>query len=170
MSEDYIDSFIEDLGQKPTCDWCHHPWHTKLTSRLCSHCYRIRREIVSLEREIKQKGVSLEREHDYKIALRKSQLARAEGMHYGNLHKRAISALDLEHELTNLSKKFLNKQMFYGDATSIGWALSLNQRMYVFYLLSLMQREYLRRNRHRMAQSQVTGTSLAEVEAIDHDD
>jgi len=91
-------------------------------------------------------------------------------MHYGNLHKRAISALDLEHELTDLSKKFLNKQMFYGDATSIGWALSLNQRMYVFYLLSLMQREYLRRNRHRMAQSQVTGMSLAEVEAIDHDD
>lgn len=120
-----------------------------------------------MEREIESAGLSLEREYDYKVALRKAQLARCEGSHYGNIHKKDISALDLEHELDDLSKHFLNKKIFYGDATSIGWALPPPQRMYVFYLLSLIMRQYLRRNRRRLAAFDIKGMSLDEIKGLE---
>jgi hypothetical protein len=118
-----------------------------------------------LEREIETTGLSLEYEFDYKVALRKAQLARCEGSRYGNIHKKDISALDLEHELDDLSKLFVKKKSFY-DATSIGWALPPTQRMYVFYLLSLIKREYLRRNRRRLALD-ITGKSLDEIKSLE---
>src|ERR1700730_6844363 len=169
VSDDFIDSFFEKLAQQVRCGWCCHPRQTKLTSGLCSHCYRIRRQVLSLESQIKDEGLSIERKHDYKVALRKAQLARSEGLRYGNINKRDISALDLEHELDDLAKNFVNQKIFYGEATSIGWRLPSNQRMYVFYLLSLMQREYLRRNRHRMAEFDIAGMTLAEVQALNND-
>jgi len=168
VSKDYVEDFIEKLAQQPICVWCRHPWQPIYKSDLCSHCYNIRRQLPAVKREIETEGCTLEREIDYKIALRKSQLARTEGTLYGNLHKRAISALDLEHELTDLAKKFVNKRLFYGDATSIGWALPLNQRTYVFYLVSLLQREYLRHRRHRIAQLDAQTMSLAEIEAFEN--
>jgi hypothetical protein len=168
VAKSFVEDFIDGLRQHTTCDWCRHPWEPISRAGLCSHCYNIRRKLLALTKLIKDQGSSIEREIDYKIALRKSQLARAEGLHYGNLHKRTISALDLEHELTDLAKKLVNKRIFYGDATSIGWALPFDQRMYVFYLLSLVQRQYLRQNRHQMAQRETEGMSLAEVEALDN--
>lgn len=120
-----------------------------------------------MERDIETTGLSLEDEYDYKVTLRKAQLARCEGSRYGNIHKKDISALDLERELDELSKRFLNKKIFYGDATSIGWGLPSPQRMYVFYLLSLIMRQYLRRNRGRMAAFDITGMSLAEIKGLE---
>ena len=168
MHDDFIESFFQSLAETITCAWCRHPWKTTLTAGLCSHCYRIKRQIRRLDREIEKAGLTRELESHYKVALRKAQLARSEGSCYGNIHRKDISALDLEHEFDELSKHFLNKKIFYGDATSIGWGLPPPQRMYVFYLLSLIMREYFRRNRGRLAAFDITGMSLDEVKALEN--
>ena len=158
MNDDFIEDFFQRLAETVTCDWCRHPWERDLTSGLCSHCYYIKGQLRKAER----KGG-----YDYKVALRKAQLARSEGSLYGDIHKKDISALDLEHEFIALSKLFGKKRMFFFDANSIGRALPSPQRMYVFYLLSLLMRAHLRKNRSQMARYEIQGISLDELDALE---
>lgn len=159
MSDDYIEDFFQGMAQKDLCAWCRHPWKPVATAGLCWHCYSIKRQLRKAER-----GNNYQ---DHKIALRKAQLARAEGIQYGDIHRKDISALDLEHELHDLSKRYVNKRLSCVNATSIGWALPPTQRIYVFYLISLLQREYLRKHRHRIAACDASLMSLAEIEELD---
>lgn len=150
INDDFIEEFFQGLAETVTCDWCRHPWERDLRSGLCSHCYYIKRQLRKAERN----GGD-----GYKVALRKSQLARSEGLLYGDIHKKDISALDLEHAFIALSRLLGKKRMFFFDANSIGRALPSPQRMYVFYLLSLLMRAHLRQNRSQMARRETQGIS-----------
>jgi hypothetical protein len=88
---------------------------------------------------------------DYRVALEMEKNAKLEGRAYGNIPARPISGLELEHELSLLSKKFVKKDLFYGTANLFDWSFTTNQKKIIFYVLSLMSRAWLRRTRRMRA-------------------
>ena len=61
-----------------------------------------------------------------------------------------IGGLELEPEFSFISKRFVKKDLYHGDANLFDWTFNANQKKVIFYLLSLMSREYLRRRRKWM--------------------
>ena len=83
----------------------------------------------------------------FRAALKMEENAKAEGDIYGNVAKYDVGGLKLEHELSFISKRFVKKDLYYGDANLFDWTFSADQKRVIFYLLSLMSREYLCRRR-----------------------
>jgi hypothetical protein len=82
-------------------------------------------------------------------------LAKGEGEAYSDLSADRIDGLKLEHELSYLSRRFLRKDLYRGLATPLEWSFPPEQRVLLYYLIALMNREYLGRNRRRIAESRV---------------
>jgi hypothetical protein len=59
-----------------------------------------------------------------------------------------------------LSERFVGKDFFNGLATPLNHSFALNQRRYIFYLLSLMNREWMRKYRRSNAMGTVMRRTL----------
>jgi len=163
--DDYVDLFFESLNSAKACNWCRHPNRKVLTRiGLCPHCNRIRKKVRRLESQLSdQRGVAhpiLEFEH--KRATTKADLCKLEGDLYGKIDSK--SQLDLEHELDKLSRWYVHKRLFSHDASWLGSVIPPQQRRVLFYLLSLMNREYMRLNRDELAFQRMRSELLPDVE------
>jgi hypothetical protein len=155
-SKEYACEFLNGVFNAPRCDWCKHTRKKVYRKGLCRHCYDISREVVKIEaqaRAYREQGQPIQRFLDAKldVARRMAESARVEGNTYGDIHMDDISGLTLEHEFSFISKLLLRKDLFYGKANLFGWSFTLPQRRLIFYLLSHLSREYLRRNRRQKA-------------------
>ena len=125
---------------------------------LCGHCNRLRLKLKAKEdyaakfqKEAGGLPYPLIMSFDLRVLRRMVEDAKAEGRIYGGAHKEEITGLKLEHELDLLGKRFVRKDFFHGDATWLAWSFCPDHRRFVFYVLSLFNREYMRRNRRRRA-------------------
>jgi hypothetical protein len=86
--------------------------------------------------------------------------AQNEGRRYGRFYDEDLNDLKLEHEWRVLSEHSVGEDLFYGIVDALNASLDVNQRRYVFYLLSLVNREWLRSNRRSIAYGIVQQATL----------
>lgn len=104
---------------------------------------------LSLERlEVANQG-----RQTYDLRVQREMVAdcQFEGRLYGRFFDDDLLPLGLENEFRRVSQHFVNEDLFNGMANSLNHSFSVNQRRYLFYLLSLMSRERLRKTRRRRA-------------------
>lgn len=157
---EYAAEFLEGLFSRVKCQWCQDPSRWVYRSGLCRHCYGISRRLAKAEKAVKTAKSSSKRvppslHLEVKTARRMADLAKAEGRTYGAIHERQVTGLDLEHQFSLLSERFLGMDLFYGKANLFDWSFSADQKRLIFYLLSRLDREFNRRHRRRIASSQV---------------
>ena len=165
--EDYPTRFLEGIYAEAKCDWCKDPRGKIARSGLCWSCYRIKNTVAKLQSKMdkhkkRQVRIPFELRFDLTLGKQMARLAKAEGARYGSIHRENISGLDIEHELSSLSKHFLGKDLFFGDANLFQWSFSLSQRRLIFYVLSRLQREFLKRHRRTIAGSRPPETTNEE--------
>jgi hypothetical protein len=111
-------------------------------------------------RKLERRNEAFEREHggllrdmlfDVRVQRHMIENAKAEGETYRYFFDDDLLPLGLENEFRTLSAHF-GKDFFYGMANSLNHGFSLNQRRFLFYLLSLMNRESMRNSRRNRAQ------------------
>jgi hypothetical protein len=83
------------------------------------------------------------------------QLAKMEGSAYGDIHTRDVSGTDLETQFSLLSKAFIKKDLYDGEANLFDWSFSLDQKRLIYYLISKLMRERRRRARRGVAMATV---------------
>jgi hypothetical protein len=136
-----------------------HPSKRRLRKvRLCTSCNRLKLRLKKLEADADQQrqqgGGRPYLEREIRIHRTMIDCVQGEGRKYGRLYDDDLQPLRFEHEWRLLADRFLHAdQMFYGYANSLNYSFGVNQRRYIFYLLSLMNREYSQRNRKRIAQA-----------------
>jgi len=159
--DDNAAEFLESLSQEKTCQWCQYPYERIYRASLCRHCYNIRCALNRIRARVKNcessggghpKVDPIELDRQYRVAVEMEKGAKIEGNRYGGVADRQVTGLDLEEEMSSLSKSFLGKDLYFGRANLLNESFSPNQRKVLFYLLSLVQREDLRRTRRRGAQ------------------
>ena len=84
-----------------------------------------------------------------------AQGAQIEGRKYGKVFEDDLADTTLEYEFRFLSTQSTGKDLFFGLTNSLNYSFSVNQRRYVFYLLSLMSREIRRKKRRGHAMYEV---------------
>lgn len=158
-SGSYARTWIENVAARgPVCAWCRHPEKPVHRAGLCAHCYRIQRQVARLDSACKGRGRTGSRrasQLEIRIARQMMTLAKGEGEAYSDLSANRIDGLKLEHELSFLSRRFLRKDLYRGLATPLEWSFPPDQRVLLYYLIALMNREYLRRDRRKIAESRV---------------
>ncbi len=168
--QDYAAQFLKSLFQRPRCDWCQHVEQPLYRRGLCRHCYRISRQIVRSEAVRKQSHQvrgSIPTSHllaldlSAKTARRMAVLAKSEGQAYGDIHVRSVGGLALERQFSRLSRCFVGRDLFDGDATLFDWSFTLNQKRLLDYLVSSLNREFARRHRQGIAAAQITHGSAS---------
>lgn len=88
------------------------------------------------------------------------QSALAEGKIYGQFYDENLNDLKLEHEWRITSGRCVGKDLFYGIVDALNASFNVNQRRYIFYLLSLINREWMRKNRRSIAYGIVQQATL----------
>lgn len=101
--------------------------------------------------EAKHSGLTFTMIWELEVQQAMVESAQGEGRRYGNFYNEDLNDLKFEHEWRMLSEHTVGKDLFYGIVDALNHSLSLNQRRYIFYLLSLMNREWMRANRRRLA-------------------
>jgi len=119
---------------------------------LCRHCYDIRGKINRLRKQVEEHkktagGIPFELDYLYRTALAMEKDAKIEGQKYGQVYADDITGLRLEHEFSEISKRFVRRDLYYGKANLFGWSFTPSQKRLLFYLLSLMSRAHLSRTR-----------------------
>ena len=152
----YAADFLNGVLDEDTCEWCKHPEELLYRKHLCRHCYNISREIAKFELKVKKYEqadlpIPFILEYNLGVAKRMAQSAKREGSRYGDIHKRKIDGLDLEHEFSFLGESFIKQNLFHGHANIFDYCLSSSQKAFIFYNLSKLSRKYMRRNRRRNA-------------------
>ena len=164
---------LDRMGKSRECSWCKHPRKSVYRAGMCTHCYRIKRNLVRLHREVQRLRktaaphprfgvIPFQLDHEYRIALEMAEAARCEGRKYGSIHRDDITNLKLEHEFSFISKRFLKRDLYRNDAWLFE-CFSASQKRHLFYITSLMTREFLRNNRRAIAAGQVSGLSIDQV-------
>jgi hypothetical protein len=91
-----------------------------------------------------------------------AEAAQSEGRVYGDAHREHVTSLKLEKEFGFISKHLLKKDVYrHGDYLFDSFTAA--QKRQLFYIVSLMSREYLRKNRRKIASLAVQGRSTEEV-------
>jgi len=161
-TQDYPEQFLQSLSNRSTCDWCKHPVKPIYRAGLCRHCYDIRGKINRFRRKVeeyKKRGgghpllgpVPPSLKGEYRAALKMEGSAKVEGRRYGRVYEGDINGLDLEHEFSCLGRLLVRRDLYQGHANLFDWSFTPSQKRLLFYLLSLMSREHLRRTRWRRA-------------------
>jgi hypothetical protein len=157
----YAAEFLEGYINKVKCQWCQDPSRELYRARLCRHCYGISRRLAKAEKTMlaaKSSPMHVSHSHiiwldlQVKTAQKMVDLAKADGLRYGAIHERQVTGLDLEHQFSLLSQRFLRKDFFYGQANLFDWSFSADQKRLIFYLLAQLHREFNRRHRKGVAQ------------------
>ncbi len=85
------------------------------------------------------------------IATRMKNLAQQDAERFGDINKRIIDGVDLEHAFNELARIVIHRALPYNDASVFEQSFTLPQRRFLFYLLSSLFRIYNRRHRKTTA-------------------
>lgn len=156
----YAREFLKKIHAQTRCRWCKHPEQAIHSGGFCRHCYRIRRQLAALSSRIEEcksrkQPISRDLDSRFKVAAKMVELAKMEGSTYGDLHRKKVMGVDLEHQLSLLSKSLLGKDVYFGDANLLDWSFSPVQKRLIYYLLSKLLRERARKTRRGTATSLV---------------
>ena len=163
--EKHCQSILASIESEPTCAWCKHP-HKRLYRRgLCGHCHRLQRKLAERERVTAsweargEDEPAWNREVQWRLNVARNMvdLAKAEGEAYGDIHQRKVDGITLEYLFRHLGMSFLGKRFFlreypsYGGSALFDLCFSPNQMRVMFYLVSVLMREFRRKKRRREA-------------------
>lgn len=153
---EYAARFLERMHSDATCEWCKHPEKSLYRASLCRHCYDISREASKLESQVEkcrrgQRPVPFELGFRLKSAKKMVQLAKMEGSAYGDIHTKDVTGLDIEHQFSSLSEALTKKDLYFGTTNVFDRSFSPDQKRLIYYLLSKLWRERLRRSRRSAA-------------------
>jgi len=166
IPEDYCADTMEHIRNRTTCEWCHHPKRPVMQrTKLCKHCNRIRLILNTLEERNrafaeKHGGLTFTMQWEVDVQRAMVQSAQGEGKMYGRFYDEDLNDLKLEHEWRILSERYVGQDLFYGIVDALNASLGVNQRRYIFYLLSLLNREWMRKNRRSLAYGIVQQATL----------
>jgi hypothetical protein len=164
--EDYCAGTIEHIRNRTTCDWCLHPKMPVMQrTKLCRHCNRIRLGFNALSErnrkfEEKHGGLTFTMRWELEVQQAMMESAQGEGRVYGRFYDDDMNDVRLEHEWRITSSRCVGKDLFYGIVDALNLSLDVNQRRYIFYLLSLINREWMRKNRRSLAYGMVQQATL----------
>lgn len=166
LASDYPRTFLEQMHRGSCCKWCKHPEKSLYAVGLCSHCYRIRQKVSNLESRVRlckerKQSISFDLDLRLKTARKMVHLAKMEGSAYGDLHRKDVTGLDLEHQFCLMSKSLVRKDLYFGDANLFDWSFSPDQKRLIYYLLSKVMRQRQRRARRGRAMGMVVSGDLA---------
>ena len=82
------------------------------------------------------------------------ELAEHEGEFYFRF-AHPVTGLELEHELSYVSERWIRKDLFHGWANILDWSFDPTQKRLLYYILRKMIVEYLRANRRNIAEGNV---------------
>jgi hypothetical protein len=98
----------------------------------------------------------------YMTAVQMAEDAQWEGRMYGSLYSADLTGLDLEWEFSLISKELLKRDLYNGHAFLFD-CFAASQKRLLFYLLSRMSREHLRRKRRFSCEWKVTNKEISHV-------
>jgi hypothetical protein len=163
FTNDYPRTFLEQIHREPSCEWCKHPEKSLYAAGLCRHCYRIRQKVSNLESTVRlckerKQSISFGLDFRLKTARKMVNLAKMEGSRYGNLDRKNVTGVDLEHQFSLLSKSLVREDLYFGLANLFDWSFSPDQKRLIYYLISKVMREQSRRSRRGRAIALVIGS------------
>ena len=160
--DDSAQKHLERVAANELCNWCRYPYKPIYRGGLCRHCYGIKAELKRLHKEVVDRrargdvhpkfGLGI-LEFDYVTAINMAEAAQSEGRMYGSLYNRQVTPLDLEHEFSFISERFLKKDL-YRNSVDLFSDFTLAQRRLLKYIVSRLAREEFRRNRRNLAKPQ----------------
>jgi hypothetical protein len=161
LLEDRIRGNLEDVRKKKRCKWCQNPKLPVSSKGLCSSCYKwdriqrkLSKEVSGLPaRTIRDPHSNLRRELD--VTNCAIELCKGDGFALEARMNQTLPA-DLEEEFQILATKILGPRrgtpLFQG-AAHLFYDFSPTQRVWLWYLLSMIVSETSRRDRLSTAQS-----------------
>ena len=171
IHEDYCAQMLGSLRNQKTCDWCK-DFRVPAMPRtgLCNRCNAIKKKLRRVEAQIKLlsqagKPISLRLDRELHIQRSKAESAKSEGQKYGAPFDADLTDTTLESEFRFISKHAAGKDFFYGLTNFLNYGFGINQRRYIFYLLSSMSREIMRRSGRDAVRYQ-TLTDESETRAV----
>ena len=170
---DCAQDYLDFLAQREACDWCKNPDKPVYKAGLCRHCYGIKGRLRRLQREVdgarardrgRRKGgpIPVPLEIAYKTTIEMAELAQCEGRKYGSLYHADVTALQLEHEFSLLSRALLRKDLYYGDADLFA-CFTPSQKRQLLYIVSRTTRGDSRRKRRRLACAETLSKTIDQV-------
>jgi hypothetical protein len=163
MRTNYAAEILEGVCKPKStyCAWCKHPDKRVRAAGLCNHCYRLKLEARKCERKVAAfvpradpRVSNVDRcllERDLKVANKMVELAKHEGEYYARFAEPA-SGLDVETDLSFISKRWLRKDLFFGWANTFDWCFDQVQKRLLVYIFRKMLIEYLRMRRREIAE------------------
>jgi hypothetical protein len=158
MSQITLDQQVERLLEilrtaRRVCGWCRHPDEPVKQKRLglCSHCARIRRELNRLERAATEDGLTNELDFRLRVQRQKVEQCKGEGWLHQHLLDDGVSGLRIEHDLRDISKRLVGKELFIGYADWFDKGFTEDQLVLLHYFLTRVVLEYHRKNRFKTA-------------------
>lgn len=143
--------FLEIHCSTRKCMWCQDPERGIHRKGLCSHCYRIERQIAKGTAEVDRlKRIGQPRtiaEWELRSAEAKAGLAKQDGKAYGNISTRQVTGGELRAAFAYLSKELARTDLFRGLDTVFDHGFSPNQKGLLLHLLSKIIRARRRKNR-----------------------
>lgn len=163
---DFGETLLRSADERAKCEWCRHPDASVHRNGLCSHCGRIKTEVDRLrkasERPAANEGETFERDFNRRIAEQKMALAQNEGRYYDGYAERNVDGINIEHQLRFIAKLLVGREMFVNYAGIFETAFPQRERRLLFYFLSLIEREYQRKNRRGYATARVMDGEVSE--------
>jgi hypothetical protein len=169
--DDSAQKHLELVAARETCDWCKYPDKQIYRGGLCRRCDGIKAELKHLHKEVQERmargdvhpkfGLGA-LEFDYVTATYMAEAAQSEGRMYGSLCNREVTPLDLEHEFSFISKRFLKKDV-YRNSVDLYTYFTLPQRRLLKYIVSRLARDELRRNRRNLARFEAQGRTIEQA-------
>ena len=146
MPRNAIDYYLACVDEGSRCEWCRFPYEPLRCKGLCSHCYRISREIIKAEKN-HRRYKSHDTEFNLKIEKKKAELAKSEGQTYWPLKNKNVTGLDIEHQFYFLSNHLIKEELFAHTANHFNEKFTQEQRRLLYFFITKLNRKWDRQHR-----------------------
>jgi len=156
---------IASIGARDRCIWCKSPGHSVKTKGLCSSCYKWDKEQRQLAMEVSKLPPRIRKDpysnlrHELDVANEAIKLCKLEG-DVLDIRLEQTSSIELEETFHALSVETLGRKRglsLFDRKADYFYDFSDMQKIWVWYLVNLIQSEIDRRDRRGRARSNVIG-------------
>lgn len=155
--KDYPDEWLETLRTATRCEWCGANERLNTFVKLCNHCNEIRKTVGKLKKQEKEDpptktGAGLYFQRELAIAEAKKANCIVYGRKVRGILAGDAGGLTIEHQLSFLSTKLSDKDLFHGNANSFDWGFSQIHRQLLAYMLWELESALARKHRRFVAE------------------
>jgi len=159
MDETRTNEYVADLTNRPKCALCQDAGVRIYKKDHCRRCYDLIRKEDRLKKKIRNltgmtQGQAFEVKFDLSVTRKAIQLTKIEGEVFGNISQRSIDGLNIERQLSRISRLLIHKDLYYGSANTVDWHFTPAQKKLLYYLLSKLERAY--NHRHSFSRAAVS--------------